>query len=432
MRAVVTGAAGFIGSHLSERLLADGHEVTGIDCFTDYYSRTLKEQNLEGLRKNGNFAFHELDLVDGNLGPAFAGVRVVFHLAGQPGVRPSWGRDFDRYVQANLVATQRLLEHLKDSPIDRLVYASSSSVYGDARAFPTKESALPQPVSPYGLTKLAGEHMVMLYMINFGIPAVALRYFTVYGPRQRPDMAFSRFMQALMDRQEIQVFGDGEQSREFTYVSDAVDGTDQPWRREQRDPESSAGYPRGDQSSQSLTAQPACCSGRSTTYRGVNQRRPAAAGLGAEGIASGRVGRAVVLVLPPGRRNYWSSRASRCLGAYPEREVADRRRYPRVQADVFCRPAGADLFHHRRNTQNISLGGMRVFTDEDFAVGTRLDIDVLLPDSTSVRCWAQVVWRIELDGNSPARFDAGLKFLDMASQDVQRLASVLVPTSTET
>ncbi len=225
MRAVVTGAAGFIGSHLSERLLADGHEVTGIDCFTDYYSRTLKEQNLEGLRKNGNFAFHELDLVDGNLGPAFAGARLVFHLAGQPGVRPSWGRDFDRYVQANLVATQRLLEHLKDSPIDRLVYASSSSVYGDARAFPTKESALPQPVSPYGLTKLAGEHMVMLYMINFGIPAVALRYFTVYGPRQRPDMAFSRFMQALMDRQEIQVFGDGEQSREFTYVSDAVDGT---------------------------------------------------------------------------------------------------------------------------------------------------------------------------------------------------------------
>lgn len=225
MRAVVTGAAGFIGSHLSERLLADGHEVVGIDCFTDYYSHALKEQNLIGLRRHRNFAFHELDLVDGDLRALLAGVNVVYHLAGQPGVRPSWGTDFDRYVRDNILATQRLLESLKGLSIDRLVYASSSSAYGNAEMFPTKESALPQPLSPYGMTKLAGEHLALLYMRNFGIPAVALRYFTVYGPRQRPDMAFASFMQALDGGQPIQVFGDGNQTREFTYVSDAVDGT---------------------------------------------------------------------------------------------------------------------------------------------------------------------------------------------------------------
>ena len=225
MKAVVTGAAGFIGSHLSERLLADGHDLVGIDCFTDYYRRARKEQNLEVARSHRNFSFEELDLVDADLTAALEGADVVYHLAGQPGVRPSWGHQFDRYVRDNIIATQRLLEHLKESSLKRLVFAGSSSVYGDAEAFPTRESALPRPVSPYGVTKLAAEHLANLYTRNFGIPAVSVRYFTVYGPRQRPDMAFARFMRALADGEPIEVYGDGEQTREFTYVSDAVEGT---------------------------------------------------------------------------------------------------------------------------------------------------------------------------------------------------------------
>src|SRR5713101_8217744 len=225
MKAVVTGAAGFIGSHLSERLLADGHEVVCIDCFTDYYRRARKEQNLEVARSHRSFSFEELDLVDADLTAALEGVDVVYHLAGQPGVRPSWGHQFDRYTRDNIIATQRLLEQLKGSRLKRLVFAGSSSVYGDAEMFPTKESALPRPVSPYGVTKLAAEHLALLYAKNFGLPAVSVRYFTVYGPRQRPDMAFARFMQALVDGDAIEVFGDGEQTREFTYVSDAVEGT---------------------------------------------------------------------------------------------------------------------------------------------------------------------------------------------------------------
>ena len=224
-RVVVTGAAGFIGSHLCERLLELGHKVVGVDSFTDYYSHARKEQNLEACRSNSDFTFEELDLVESDLRRALSGASVVYHLAGQPGVRPSWGSQFDRYVRDNVIATQRLLECLKESPVDRLVFAGSSSVYGDAEMFPTKESALPRPVSPYGATKLAAEHMTLLYTKNFGLPAVSVRYFTVYGPRQRPDMAFARFMQALVDQEAIEVFGDGEQTREFTYVSDAVDGT---------------------------------------------------------------------------------------------------------------------------------------------------------------------------------------------------------------
>lgn len=224
-KVAVTGAAGFIGSHLCERLLADGHHVVGIDCFTDYYDRTIKERNLEPSREHRRFIFEEVDLAEEDVGRALGGVAVVFHLAAQPGVRPSWGPHFDRYVRDNIVATQRLLECLKEMPVDRLVYASSSSVYGDAEVYPTKETTLPKPISPYGMTKLAAEHLSLLYMRNFGIPAVSVRYFTVYGPRQRPDMAFARFMDAMAAGREIEVFGDGEQTREFTFVSDAVDGT---------------------------------------------------------------------------------------------------------------------------------------------------------------------------------------------------------------
>ncbi len=224
-RVVVTGAAGFIGSHLCERLLADGHEVIGIDSFSDYYERGRKEQNLETLRRDGRFTLEELDLVAADLSKPLRGAKVVYHLAGQPGVRPSWGGHFDRYVQDNIVATQRLLEALREVAVERLVFASSSSVYGDAEMFPTKETALPRPVSPYGMTKLAAEHLTFVYLRNFGIPATSLRYFTVYGPRQRPDMAFVRFMDALVEGHEIEIYGDGEQTREFTFVSDAVDGT---------------------------------------------------------------------------------------------------------------------------------------------------------------------------------------------------------------
>jgi len=226
-RVAVTGAAGFIGSHLCERLLADGHEVVGIDCFSDHYARSRKERNLDGSLANHNFTFEEIDMVGGDeaLRTAVAGAAVVFHLAGQPAVRPSWGAHFERYVRDNVLATQRLLECLRSLPATRLVYGGSSSVYGDAEMFPTKENALPRPLSPYGVTKLAAEHLAHVYWRNFGIPTVSLRYFTVYGPRQRPDMAFSRFMEALADGREIEVYGDGEQTREFTYVADAVEGT---------------------------------------------------------------------------------------------------------------------------------------------------------------------------------------------------------------
>jgi nucleoside-diphosphate-sugar epimerase len=224
-RVVVTGAAGFIGSHLCERLLALGHQVVGIDSFTDFYERARKEENLKDSLAHAAFTFDELDLVDADLQPVLRGANVVYHLAGQPGVRPSWGEQFGRYVRDNVLATQRLLEALKETPIERLVFAGSSSVYGDGEMFPTKESALPRPVSPYGVTKLAAEHLALLYTKNFGLPAVSVRYFTVYGPRQRPDMAFARFMEALVAGDAIEVFGDGEQTREFTYVSDAVEGT---------------------------------------------------------------------------------------------------------------------------------------------------------------------------------------------------------------
>jgi nucleoside-diphosphate-sugar epimerase len=225
LRVVVTGAAGFIGSHLTERLLAAGNEVVGIDCFSDFYDRDTKEQNLVASRRHTSFHFEEADLVDADLATLVDGAGVVYHMAGLDGVRPSWGNQFDRYVRDNVIATQRLLEALKGTPVKRMVFAGSSSVYGDAEMFPTKESALPHPLSPLGVTKLAAEHLAHLYTRIYSIPVVSVRYFTVYGPRQRPDMAFSRFMQALTAGDDIEVFGDGEQTRDLTYVSDAVEGT---------------------------------------------------------------------------------------------------------------------------------------------------------------------------------------------------------------
>jgi UDP-glucose 4-epimerase len=225
MKALITGVAGFIGSTLAERLVADGADVVGIDCFTDYYPRAIKERNLESLRRHSGFQFVESSIAGADLGRLLAGRTHVFHLAAQAGVRKSWGRHFSAYTTNNIEATQLLLEALVGSRIERVVYASSSSVYGDAAAIPMREDALPQPVSPYGVTKLSGEQLCHLYFANHGIPAVSLRYFTVYGPRQRPDMGFHRFLTAAVRDQPITVFGDGEQTRDFTFITDAVAAT---------------------------------------------------------------------------------------------------------------------------------------------------------------------------------------------------------------
>jgi UDP-glucuronate 4-epimerase len=225
-RALVTGCAGFIGSHLTERLLDDGCEVIGIDCFTDYYARELKEGNLERARESPNFTLVEADLSVDPLIMALEGVDVVFHLAAQPGVRGSFGDGFARYLRHNLLATQRLLEAVATTGPERpVVYASSSSVYGNAPHFPVRERERRSPISPYGLTKLATEELAGVYGRSHGIAAVGLRYFTVYGPRQRPDMAFTKFLGAALDRRPVTVLGDGSQIREFTYVSDAVEAT---------------------------------------------------------------------------------------------------------------------------------------------------------------------------------------------------------------
>jgi nucleoside-diphosphate-sugar epimerase len=225
MHALVTGAAGFIGSTLVERLLDSGARVTGIDCFTDYYPRAVKERNLETARAHGGFAFVEAALQQTALGPLLDGVTHVFHLAAQAGVRRSWGREFQVYTANNIEATQALLEACVGRPIERLVYASSSSVYGDSAPVPMREDALPQPVSPYGVTKLAAEQLCYLYSVNHGVPATSVRYFTVYGPRQRPDMGFHRFFSAVLRDRPITVYGDGEQTRDFTFVADAVSAT---------------------------------------------------------------------------------------------------------------------------------------------------------------------------------------------------------------
>jgi nucleoside-diphosphate-sugar epimerase len=222
-RCLVTGVAGFVGSHLAERLLRGGYEVIGVDRFSDYYPRPVKEANLSELRRQDGFTFHETDLCSAELRPHLAGVSYVFHQAAQAGVRASWGESFRVYVEDNVLATQRLLEACKGRAVRRFVYASSSSVYGEALDLPVTESSPTRPVSPYGVTKLAGEHLCYLYRANFGVPAVALRYFSVYGPRQRPDMAFHRFVTAIRAGQPITVYGDGTQTRDFTFVADAVE-----------------------------------------------------------------------------------------------------------------------------------------------------------------------------------------------------------------
>ena len=222
MKALVTGAAGFIGSHLSGALLDGGASVIGIDCFTDYYPRPLKEANLATVLGRTGFTFIEGALQDIDLKQVLAGVTHVFHLAAQAGVRKSWGRDFDVYTRNNVEATQRLLESLVGMPIQKYVYASSSSVYGDHVPLPMREDTYLQPLSTYGVSKLAAEHLGHLYWANYGVPAVALRYFTVYGPRQRPDMGFQRFLTAVKEGRPITVYGDGEQTRDFTFVSDVV------------------------------------------------------------------------------------------------------------------------------------------------------------------------------------------------------------------
>jgi nucleoside-diphosphate-sugar epimerase len=224
-RILVTGAAGFIGSHLSERLLERGESVLGIDCFTDAYDPDLKRRNLTGLRGHSGFELLETDLRTCELEPILDRVDAVFHQAAQAGVRSSWGSSFTEYSTINIEATQRLLQACRgrERRLRRFVYASSSSVYGDAPRYPTSELDPTLPISPYGVTKLAGELLVRLYAVHYGLPATSLRYFTVYGPRQRPDMGFHRFLKAIHQEEEVPIYGDGEQTRDFTFVADAVD-----------------------------------------------------------------------------------------------------------------------------------------------------------------------------------------------------------------
>jgi nucleoside-diphosphate-sugar epimerase len=222
VRVLVTGVAGFIGSTLAEALLARGDRVRGVDCFTPYYDRSAKEANLASARSATGFELVEADLRTCDIAPLVDGVDVVFHQAAQPGVRLSWADGFADYDGHNVLATQRLLEAARAAEVQRVVYASSSSVYGNAPAHPTTEDDLPRPHSPYGVTKLAAEHLCNLYAANWGLSTVSLRYFTVYGPRQRPDMAFHRIVEAGLHGSAFPLFGDGSAVRDFTFVDDAV------------------------------------------------------------------------------------------------------------------------------------------------------------------------------------------------------------------
>ena len=230
MKVLVTGVAGFIGSSLSEKLLDEGYQVRGIDSFFDYYPRKIKEINLESLLGNTEFEFVEADILDANWDEILIDINGVFHQAAVAGVRASWGQSFDQYVENNVLVTQRLLEACKDRELDKFVYASSSSVYGDTQELPIRESSPTNPVSPYGVTKLAAEHLASLYYKAYGVPTVSLRYFTVYGPRQRPDMAFHKFISAVMKEEQIDIYGTGEQTRDFTYIEDIVSANLQAFR----------------------------------------------------------------------------------------------------------------------------------------------------------------------------------------------------------
>jgi UDP-glucose 4-epimerase len=221
-RALVTGAAGFIGSHLSEALIDAGYEVTGIDSFTDYYDVRIKQNNLDQCTRREGFRFVAGSINEVDLDELLGGVDYVFHQAAQAGVRASWGKRFEDYIDCNIRATQRLCEAARYKRLDKFVYASSSSVYGDTTELPMREDGPARPVSPYGVTKLDAENMCLLYRKNYGLPAVCLRYFTVYGPRQRPDMAFHRFLKGAMTGASIEVYGNGEQTRDFTFVADIV------------------------------------------------------------------------------------------------------------------------------------------------------------------------------------------------------------------
>jgi len=234
MKFLVTGSAGFIGSHLAEKLVKKGFDVIGVDCFVDYYPRRMKKKNLEWLKTQPNFTFFESDLFTCNLDSIIQSSSklnepnkpnnsiTIFHLAAQAGVRASWGENFEIYTKNNIQVTQKLLEWAKERNIKKFIYASSSSVYGDCEELPEKEDSILKPVSPYGVTKLAGENLCYLYWKNFRLPTVALRYFTVYGPRQRPDMAFHKFIKAMLNNQEIKIYGDGNQTRDFTYIDDII------------------------------------------------------------------------------------------------------------------------------------------------------------------------------------------------------------------
>ncbi|MGH7807238.1 MAG: NAD-dependent epimerase/dehydratase family protein [Thermodesulfobacteriota bacterium] len=223
MALLITGVAGFVGSHLAERLLEEGFDLIGVDSFLDYYPKEIKENNLRRVIENPKFKFIEANLLGLNLKEIFEQVEAVFHQAAIPGVRASWGKDFSQYVENNIQATQVLLEACKDVKIKKFIYASSSSVYGDSDELPIKETSPTQPVSPYGVSKLAGEHLTSLYFKGYGIPTVSLRYFTVYGPRQRPDMGFHKFISAVLLGREIDIYGTGEQTRDFTFIGDAVE-----------------------------------------------------------------------------------------------------------------------------------------------------------------------------------------------------------------
>lgn len=223
MICLVTGAAGFIGSHLCQRLLKEGLSVIGIDSFSDSYPRWIKEKNIRPLMKEKNFEFHAKDMNNLNLKNIVEKADYVYHLAAQAGVRTSWGRNFSVYTRNNIEATQKLLEAAKKCTLNKFIYGSSSSVYGFSPELPTSETSPLYPYSPYGVTKLAGEQLCFLYYKNYGVPAISLRFFTVYGPGQRPDMAFHRFFKAISENKQISVYGDGKQTRDFTYIDDIIE-----------------------------------------------------------------------------------------------------------------------------------------------------------------------------------------------------------------